>query len=101
MLLSRFWYLFLAMAVVTAAGAAMLAQSTVNANAEAALTQSLQRDSAMVDAMMRLEARSRLDRIAFITVDGRLGALLKQASGVTDPKRLEDLHASVKGLMQM
>jgi hypothetical protein len=100
MLLSRFWYIFLAIAVGAATGAALLAQTAVNARSEDALAQTLQHDRSMVDALLRLEARARLDRIAFITVDAKLGALLKQASGVVDARRLQDIQAAVKGVMQ-
>jgi hypothetical protein len=50
----------------------------------------------MVDVMLRLEARSRLDRIAFITVDAKLGGLLRQAQGLSDEKRLRELSGAVK-----
>jgi hypothetical protein len=100
MLLSRFWYIFLAIAVGAATGAALLAQTAINARSEDALVQTLQHDRSMVDALLRLEARARLDRIAFITVDAKFGALLKQASGVVDARKLEDIHAAVKGAMQ-
>ena len=80
MLLSRFWYIFLAVAAAAATAAALLAQSVINGRSDEALADSLRRDRTMVDAVLRLEARSRLDRIAFITVDTKLGALLKQAA---------------------
>jgi hypothetical protein len=99
MLLSRFWYIFLAIAVGAATGAALLAQTAINARSEDALTQTLQHDRSMVDALLRLEARARLDRIAFITVDAKLGGLLKQAAGVVDARKLEDIQAAVKGVM--
>ena len=91
MLLSRFWYFLLAIAVAAATGAAMLSQAVINSRSDEALADSLARDRAMVDAMLRLEARARLDRIAFVTVDAKLGGLLRQAQGVTDEKKLHDL----------
>jgi hypothetical protein len=100
MLLSRFWYIFLAVAAAAATSAALLAQSVINARSDEALASSLQRDRTMVDAVLRLEARSRLDRIAFITVDSKLGTLLKQAADVTDEKKLHDLGAAAKEAMR-
>jgi len=96
MLLSRFWYLFLSVAAAAALGAALLGQAVINARSDDALADALARDRAMVDVMLRLEARSRLDRIAFITVDAKLGGLLRQAQGVSDEKRLRELSGVVK-----
>ncbi|HMI92942.1 MAG TPA: MXAN_5187 family protein [Polyangiales bacterium] len=96
MLLSRFWYLFLSVAAAAALGAALLGQAVINARSDEALGDALARDRAMVDVMLRLEARSRLDRIAFITVDAKLGGLLRQAQGLSDEKRLRELSGAVK-----
>jgi hypothetical protein len=100
MLLSRFWYIFLAAAAGAAAAAALVAQSVINTRSDEALADALGRDRVVIDAMLRLEARSRLDRIAFITVDTKLGALLKQAQGLTDEKRLHLLAADAKTIMR-
>ena len=100
MLLSRFWSVFLAVAAAAATAAALLAQSVINARSDEALADSLARDRVMVDAMLRMEARSRLDRIAFITVDSKLGAVLRQAREVTDEKKLRELNAQAKELMR-
>jgi hypothetical protein len=99
MLLSRFWYVFLAVAAAAATAAALLAQAVINDRADEALAETLQHDRVMVDAMLRLEARSRLDRITFITIDNKLGTLLKQAQGVTDEKRLRELNTAVKDVL--
>jgi hypothetical protein len=100
MLLSRFWYVFLAVATAAAVAAALLAQTVINGRADEALSEALQRDRGMASAMLRLEARSRLDRMAFITVDSKLGTLLRQAQGVTDDKRLRELNGAVKEAMR-
>jgi hypothetical protein len=96
MLLSRFWYFLLAIAVAAATGAAMLSQAVINTRSDEALADSLARDRAMVDAMVRMEARARLDRIAFVTVDAKLGGILRAAAGVTDEKKLRELSAAAK-----
>jgi len=100
MLLSRFWYIILAVAAAAAAAAALLAQSVINGRSDEALAESLGRDRTMVQAVLRLEARSRLDRIAFITVDAKLGGVLKQALGITDEKKLRALSAEAKTAMR-
>ena len=81
MLLSRFWYVFLAVTAAAATAAALLAQGIINDHASATIEDQLRRDRIELEAVMRLEARTRLDRIAFITVDNKLGGLLKQAAG--------------------
>jgi hypothetical protein len=96
MLLSRFWYFLLAIAAASATGAAMLSQAVINTRSDEALADSLARDRAMTDAMVRMEARARLDRIGFVTVDPKLGGILKQAAGVTDEKKLRDLSTAAK-----
>jgi hypothetical protein len=96
MLLSRFWYFLLAIAAAAATGAAMLSQAVINTRSDEALADSLARDRAMVDAMVRMEARARLDRIAFVTVDAKLGGILRAAAGVTDEKKLRELAAAAK-----
>jgi hypothetical protein len=100
MLLSRFWYVFLAVAAAAALSLALLAQAVINARSDEALTASLQRDRTLVNAVLRLEARSRLDRMAFIAVDNKLGGLLKQAENVTDEKKLHDLNTQAKDVLR-
>src|SRR5688572_33297072 len=96
MLLSRFWYFVLSLAVAFAVGAALLAQTVVNNRSDANLEESLLRDRVVLEAMLRLEARARLDRIGFITVDGTLASLLRQARGVSDDKKLRELNGQAR-----
>jgi hypothetical protein len=100
MLLSRFWYIFLAVAAAGAAGAALLAQGVINRQAIEHSADELRRDRTEFDAVLRLEARARLDRIAFITVDSKLGALLKQAAGVSDAKLLAHINSEAKDVLR-
>src|SRR5690349_3465224 len=96
MLLSRFWYFVLALAAAFAVGAALLSQAVVNNRSDANLEESLMRDRVVLEAMLRLEARARLDRIAFISVDGTLASLLRQARDVTDEKKLKELNGQAR-----
>jgi len=100
MLLSRFWYIFLAVAAAAASGAALLAQGVINRQATEHVADDLHRDRIELDAILRLEARARLDRIAFITVDAKLGGLLKQAGAVGDPKQLTKLNSEAKDALR-
>lgn len=100
MLLSRFWYIFLAVAAGAAASAALLSLGVINRQAIEHVTDELARDRSDIDAILRLEARARLDRIAFISVDNKLGSLLKQASGTPDAKQLGKLGSEAKDALR-
>ena len=99
MLLSRFWYLFLAICAGGAVGAAMLAQGIINNRSDEQLTEALRRDRFELEAFLRLDARARIDQIAFITVDTKFGNLLRQAGGIDDPAKLRELATEVKKMM--
>lgn len=99
-MLSRFWYLALAVAAAAGIGAALLAQGVINTRSDTHVEASLLRDRLELEALLRLEARSRLDRIAFITVDNRVGGLLSRAHEVEDAQRLRELGADLKEAMR-
>lgn len=96
MLLSRFWYLFLSVTAAAAVGAALLAQGIINRQSDLQVSDQLRRDRLELEAVLRLEARSRLDRIAFITVDGKVGEVLQKARGVQEPDQLWKLNGQLK-----
>lgn len=96
LLLSRFWYLVLAVVAAGALAAALLAQGIVNRLTDSQIAAQLRRDRVELDAMLSLEARRRLDRIAFITVDPKIGGILRKASAISDPKRLFKLNTELK-----
>ncbi|MET0388674.1 MAG: MXAN_5187 family protein [Polyangiales bacterium] len=96
MLLSRFWYIFLAVLAAAAASAALLSLGVINRQAVEHVGDELRRDRTELDAILRLEARARLDRIAFISVDSKLGGLLKQASGIADRAQLARVGSETK-----
>jgi hypothetical protein len=100
MLLSRFWYAFLAVTAVAAVAAAMLAQGIINDRADRNLEDQLRRDRFELEAMLRVEARSRLDRIAFASVDSKLGGLLRQMRGVEDETKLREANTALKEVMR-
>ena len=100
MILSRFWYLFLAVTAAAGMAAAILAQHVINDGNATALQDALRRDRATVDVQLALEARARLDRLAFISVDERFGALLHQASQIDEESRLRPVSLEVKTALQ-
>jgi hypothetical protein len=100
MLLSRFWYIFLAVTAGAAAGAALLSQGIINAHTHDQTADQLRRDRLELDAILKLEARMRLDRIGFITVDPKLGGTLKSAAGVNDEKQLAKLSSEAKDALR-
>ena len=100
MLLSRFWYIFLAVLVGAAASAALLSLGVINRQAVEHVGDELRRDRTELDAILRLEARARLDRIAFISVDSKLGGLLKQAGGIADRQQLSRLGGETKDALR-
>jgi hypothetical protein len=100
MLLSRFWYIFMAVLAAAAASAALLSMGVINRQAIEHAGDELRRDRTELDAILRLEARARLDRIAFISVDNKLGALLKQASGTGDRQQLGKFASDTKDAMR-
>lgn len=98
MLLTRFWYIILAVIAAAGASAALLSLGVINRQGTEHVADELRRDRTDLDAILRLEARARLDRIAFISVDNKLGSLLKQAAGV-DRQRLSGLSSETKDAM--
>jgi hypothetical protein len=100
MLLSRFWYLILAVTAAGAVAAAMLAQGIVNTQSIDAVDEQLRRDRLELEAMLRLDARSRLDRIAFASIDPKLARLLRQAATVRERNQLLDLHRETKDVLR-
>jgi hypothetical protein len=99
MLLTRFWYIILAVIAAAGASAALLSLGVINRQGAEHVGDELRRDRTDLDAILRLEARARLDRIAFISVDNKLGAVLKQAAGVPDRQKLGGLSSEAKDAM--
>lgn len=64
MLLSRFWIAVLAVGAIGGVSAAMLARGAFNREDVAAIADALRRDRFEVEALLKLDARARLDAIA-------------------------------------
>ena len=96
LLLSRFWYLILATVAAIAAAAAMLAQGIINRQSDSRVESLLRRDRIELDAMLSLEARRRMDSIAFITVEPAIAGVLRKAAAVSDAERLGKLNSEAR-----
>jgi hypothetical protein len=99
MLLTRFWYIILAVIAAAGASAALLSLGVINRQGAEHVGDDLRRDRTDLDAILRLEARARLDRIAFISVDNKLGGVLKQAASIADRQKLGGLSSEAKDAM--
>ncbi len=70
MLLSRFWFLVLAVAAIMGLTAALLARGIINRQHLAGIDDGLRRDRFEMESLLKLDARARLDTMAPIAADG-------------------------------
>lgn len=80
-MLSRLWYLVLAIAVGGALAGAFLNKSAASREAEFQLEEQLRRDRIEAELWMRLDARLRLDALASLAVEPEVRQTLRSASG--------------------
>jgi len=80
-MLSRLWYLVLALAVGGALAGAFLNKSAASREAEFQLREQLRRDHVEAELWQRLDARLRLDALASVAVDSEVRQILRSASG--------------------
>ncbi len=80
-MLSRLWYLVLALAVGGALAGAFLNKSAASREAEFQLEEQLRRDRIEAELWLRLDARLRLDALASIAVDPEVRQTLRSSSG--------------------
>jgi hypothetical protein len=80
-MLSRLWYLVLALAVGAALAGAFLNKSAASREAEFQLEEQLRRDRVEAELWMRLDARLRLDALASIAVEPEVRQTLRSSSG--------------------
>ena len=79
MVLSRSWYLILSGAAILGVAAALLAASLINDQWQRAATSDLIRDRFEVEALLKLDARTRLDAIAPIAANPDVRTALRRA----------------------
>jgi hypothetical protein len=80
-MLSRLWYLVLALAVGAALAGAFLNKSAASREADFQLEEQLRRDRVEAELWMRLDARLRLDALASIAVEPEVRQTLRSSSG--------------------
>ena len=80
-MLSRLWYLVLALAVGAALAGAFLNKSAASREADFQLEEQLRRDRIEAELWMRLDARLRLDALATIAVEPEVRQTLRSSSG--------------------
>lgn len=72
MLLSRFWYLLLAVGAILGLSTALLARGTFNRSEIGHADEGLRRDRFAVESLLKLDARARIDALAPIAADGTI-----------------------------
>lgn len=80
-MLSRLWYLVLAVAVGGALAGAFLNKSAASREADFQLEDALRRDRVEAELWLRLDARLRLDALASIAVEPEVRQTLRSSSG--------------------
>ncbi len=80
-MLSRLWYVVLALTVGGALAGAFLNKSAASREAEFQLEEQLRRDRIEAELWMRLDARLRLDALASIAVEPEVRQTLRSSSG--------------------
>ncbi len=80
-MLSRLWYLVLAIAVGGALAGAFLNKSAASREADFQLEDALRRDRVEAELWLRLDARLRLDALASIAVEPEVRQTLRSSSG--------------------
>lgn len=81
MILSRFWYVVLAAVAVAGLASALVATHVVNDMRRDAVVDNLRRDRFEIEALLKLDARARLDAIGQISAQGDVRSALRQATG--------------------
>ena len=92
MLLSRIWFLVLAVLATLGISAALLARGSFNRDELADVDEHLRRDRFGVELLLKLDARARIDALAPLAADGdvRDGVRGKKVNGQDAPKGLKD-----------
>ncbi len=81
MLLSRFWYVFLSLALAAAVSGLFIATSLYNRTSKRVNAEALTSDSSLVSWYMRDDARTRASYLVSLAIDANLRAALAKSSG--------------------
>jgi hypothetical protein len=81
MLFTRFWTLILVLGAVAGLSTAMIATNIIDERADDQAREALIRDRFELEAILKLDARSRIDAIAPLAAQGDIRTALREASG--------------------
>lgn len=92
MLLSRVWFLVLAVAAILGLSTALLARGVINREQVGTVDEQLRRDRFASELLLKLDARARLDALAPIAADGTVRDAMRgrRVDGQEAPKALRD-----------
>jgi hypothetical protein len=92
MLLSRVWFLVLAVAAIIGLSTALLARGVINREQLGNVDEQLRRDRFATELLLKLDARARLDAVAPIAADGTVRDAMrsKKVDGQDSAKVLKD-----------
>src|SRR4051812_33019102 len=91
MLLSRVWYLVLAVAAILGLSTALVARGYINREQVDFVEEQLRRDRRGIELLLKLDARARIDALAPIAADGDVReALRKKRGDGPEPKGLRE-----------
>src|SRR5215203_5540839 len=91
MLLSRVWFLVLAVAAILGLSTALLARGVINREQVSFVDEQLRRDRFASEMLLKLDARSRLDALAPIAADSAVReAMRSKRDGHDAPKALRE-----------
>lgn len=80
MVLSRVWYVLLALLALAGISLAMVATNVIDDQARDSVRDALRRDRFELEATLKLDARARIDAIAVLAADSTVRATLREAS---------------------
>ncbi|UJR82880.1 MXAN_5187 family protein [Sandaracinus amylolyticus] len=89
MILSRVWYLLLAIAAVMGLAFAMVSVRLLDERSEEAVRDSLRRDRFELEAILKLDARSRIDAMAPLAAHGDVRSALREATGRREGQEID------------
>ncbi|MET0342817.1 MAG: MXAN_5187 C-terminal domain-containing protein [Polyangiales bacterium] len=98
MLLSRVWFLVLAVAAILGLSTALVARGYINREQADHVDEQLRRDRFGAELLMKLDARARIDALAPIAADGEVREALRKKRG--DGPEPKGLHERLRTMNQ-
>ncbi len=98
MLLSRVWFLVLAIAAIVGLSTALLARGVINREEVASTDEQLRRDRFATEMLLKLDARGRLDALAPIAADAAVREGVRGKNGKNLQARLRTMNQQLEEL---